>query len=304
MITKVRENIKSAIFGKDEVIELMLLTLISGGHVLLEDIPGVGKTTMAKALAKSMDMDFSRIQFTPDMLPSDVMGVSIFNQKTNEFEIRTGPVFSQIVLADEINRASPKTQSSMLEVMAERQVTIDGTTQKVKEPFMVIATQNPIEFEGTFPLPEAQLDRFMMRLSIGYPSRELEIRLFDEKVEPESLSPVMTKEEVLGMISETEKVEVSDKVRRYIVDIADHMRRSDEVLLPPSPRATMDLFKAARAYAYLKGRTYATPDDVKKLAPHVFSHRVEVSSEVRFTGISNFEYVEKVAGKVNIRMDE
>ena len=268
-ILRIKENMKKVIIGKDEVMDRILTALLSGGHVLLEDLPGTGKTVLAKSLAKSMNGEFRRVQFTPDLLPSDVTGLHYFNQKEGEFQFREGPVFTQILLADEINRATPRTQSSLLECMEERQVTIDGETRKLDEVFFVIATQNPIESSGTFPLPEAQMDRFFMKLSMGFPSKEEELAILDrfQIEEPlKTLEPVCTREEILEAMEEIRKIYVHPEIKEYLVDLAEASRQDGELLSGVSPRGTLALFKGIRAYAWLKGRDYVVPEDVKALA--------------------------------------
>ena len=275
-------GIASVILGKEEVVRACVVALLAGGHVLVEDFPGVGKTLLAKSLARSIDCRFARIQFTPDLLPSDVTGVSVFNQKSGEFEFRPGPIFANIVLADEINRASPKTQSSLLECMEERQVTIDNVTHPIDLPFMVIATQNPIEYEGTYPLPEAQLDRFMMRLSLGYPSAEAEEAIIYEQTSHNPLSelrPVLDGAEVLSMTQAVTRVRVAPALRRYVVDIMGATRGQRDVYLGASPRAGIALLRAAKALALLRGRDYVVPQDVKDLGQRVLSHRIILSTE-------------------------
>ena len=276
-ILRIKENMKKVIIGKDEVMDRILTALLSGGHVLLEDLPGTGKTVLAKSLAKSMNGEFRRVQFTPDLLPSDVTGLHYFNQKEGEFQFREGPVFTQILLADEINRATPRTQSSLLECMEERQVTIDGETRKLDEVFFVIATQNPIESSGTFPLPEAQMDRFFMKLSMGFPSKEEELAILDrfQLAEPlKTLEPVCTREEILEAMEEIRKIYVHPEIKKYLVDIAEASRQDGELLSGVSPRGTLALFKGIRAYAWLKGRDYVVPEDVKALAFPVLAHRL------------------------------
>ena len=275
-ILRIKENMKKVIIGKDEVMDRILTALLSGGHVLLEDLPGTGKTVLAKSLAKSMNGEFRRVQFTPDLLPSDVTGLHYFNQREGEFQFREGPVFTQILLADEINRATPRTQSSLLECMEERQVTIDGETRKLDEVFFVIATQNPIESSGTFPLPEAQMDRFFMKLSMGFPSKEEELAILDrfQLAEPlKTLEPVCTREEILEAMEEIRKIYVHPEIKKYLVDIAEASRQDGELLSGVSPRGTLALFKGIRAYAWLKGRDYVVPEDVKALAVPVLAHR-------------------------------
>ncbi len=269
---RLRENIQKVIVGKDEVINLTLAVVLCEGHILLEDVPGIGKTTMARALAASLGCTFKRIQFTPDLLPSDVTGLSWFNQKKQEFEFRPGPVLSQVVLADEINRATPRTQSALLEAMQERQVTIDGVTHPLPRPFLVLATQNPIELEGTFPLPEAQVDRFMMRIAIGYPDESEEnailerFRLSDPLPD---LEAVTTPQEIVQLQVERRHVKVVESVRDYVVRVARATRNHPEIELGASPRATMALYQAAQAWAAIDGREFVLPDDVKHMAPFV-----------------------------------
>lgn len=297
------DNIGNVIVGKDDVIRLVFVALLAGGHCLIEDVPGVGKTMLVRALAKSLGCDFRRIQFTPDLLPSDVTGVSIYNQKTQEFEFRAGPVFGQIVLADEINRTSPKTQSALLEALEERNVTVDGTTYQLPQPFMVLATENPIEFEGTFTLPEAQLDRFLLKFSMGYPSLNDELSILDRqrlKHPIDDLSPVATAEDVHAWRGEVSEVFVDPSVRRYIVEIVQSTRSHDKVYLGASPRASLALFKASQSLAYVSGRTYVVPDDVRLLTPHVLSHRVLLSAEARLSGLDVDAVVAEIVSSVRI----
>jgi MoxR-like ATPase len=303
MVRKLIENIEKVIVGKREVIELCVTALLAGGHVLLEDVPGVGKTMLVKALSRSLGCRFTRIQFTPDLLPSDVVGVSVFNQKTLEFEFRPGPLMSNVVLADEINRTSPKTQAALLEAMEEGSVTVDGHTYPLESPFFVIATQNPIEYEGTFPLPEAQLDRFLIKLSLGYPTprQEMEmLRRFHLEHPIENVGQVWQAEELVMMQQEVRTIHVDDALIRYIVEIVEKTRKTDELMLGASPRASMALYRAAQALAFCRGRSYVIPDDVKHLVPFVLSHRVLLSPKARLAGMSAEELLEKILRQVPV----
>jgi MoxR-like ATPase len=280
-------NIAKAIQGKDDVIALALLCLIAEGHLLIEDVPGVGKTSLAKALAQSIDVTFGRMQFTPDLLPSDVVGVSVWNRAAGEFQFQAGPIFANIVLADEINRASPKTQSALLESMAEGQVTVDGRTYLLDPPFMVIATQNPIEHEGTYPLPEAQLDRFLMRVTVGYPSREAEIEVLDTHGDHDALrdvEAVASAKDVAAMAQAVRDVHLAPSLRGYLVDLADATRRHPAVALGMSPRATLNLQRVARARAAALGREYVVPDDIKAVFEPVVGHRLLLTPEAQLQG--------------------
>lgn len=294
---RLKMNLSNVIIGKDETIALTVVAFLCQGHILIEDVPGVGKTMLARSLAKSLGCSFKRIQFTPDMLPSDVTGVSIFNQNTREFEYRPGPLMAQIVLADEINRATPKTQSALLEAMEERQITVDGTTYGLPVPFMVLATQNPIEYEGTFPLPEAQLDRFLMRIDLGYTSLSNEIKILEQQklIHPIlELESVINIDEILGAQEIIKHVHVSDPVKRYIVEMVRETREHPEVYLGSSPRGSLGLFRAGQARAALNGRDYVLPDDIKFLAPNILPHRVVVSPAARLTDINSTKIVREI----------
>lgn len=274
---RLKENIKLVIKGKDEIIEKVILSLLCSGHILLEDIPGTGKTTLAKALAKSIDCNFKRVQFTPDLLPSDLTGIHYYNQKSGEFIFRPGSVFTNVLLGDEINRATPRTQSSLLECMEERQVSIDGETHLLENPFLVIATQNPLEIQGTFPLPEAQLDRFFMKLSLGYPDAEHEFSMltdFKEKNPLDDLHMVVSKEEIIQSQQVIRQVSVGDAVKEYLLQIVNATRAHDKIRLGASPRASLALLKAAQAWAAMMGREYVLPDDIKAVTEDVLSHRM------------------------------
>ena len=286
-IELLQKNIEQAIKGKAEVVKMAIVTLLARGHLLLEDIPGVGKTTLAHSLARSLNSTFKRIQFTSDLLPSDIIGVSVYNQQKNEFDFKKGPIFSNIILADEINRTSPKTQSSLLEAMNECQVTVDNETYRLPEPFMVIATQNPMEYHGTFPLPESQLDRFMMRLSIGYPAEEDEkqILLTQRLVLPvQEIFPVLSSQEILELQMEAERVTVDESLIDYLLSIVSATRASELLGLGVSPRGSIFLHKTAKALAFTEGRDYCLPDDIKRLAPFVFSHRVIINTRLESFG--------------------
>ncbi|MBE5865023.1 MAG: MoxR family ATPase [Lachnospiraceae bacterium] len=302
-IKKLEENINEVFVGKEEVVENMLICLLAGGHVLLEDVPGVGKTTLANALAASMECSLGRIQFTPDTLPGDVLGVSIYNMKTGEFEYSKGVVMNQIVLADEINRTSPKTQASLLEAMAEGRVTVDGKVYELPGPFMVIATQNPVEFIGTYPLPEAQMDRFMMRLSIGYPGREQEMTMARKHlagVTVDKVRPVCKAEDIIQLREEVAAVKVTEQVLAYMEDIVELTRKEPRFQLGVSPRALIALMRASQSKAFLQGRDYVKPDDVKAVAPQVFAHRLSLTPEARIRkeSVSQILYSLILKGKI------
>ncbi|MBI5934707.1 MAG: MoxR family ATPase [Chloroflexi bacterium] len=290
-------NLEKVMVGKRSTVELIVIGLLCQGHVLIEDVPGVGKTVMARSLARSLDCVFSRIQFTPDMLPSDVTGVSIYNQSKKQFEFRPGPIMGQIVLADEINRATPKTQAALLEAMEERQVTVDGVTHPLERPFMVLATQNPIEYEGTFPLPEAQLDRFLLRVRLGYPNIQDEVRILEEQqlVHPlETLKAVVKTKEILEAAAAVRKTYVSPQVKRYIVDITRRTRETEDAYLGASPRGSLGLFRSAQARAALQGRDHVLPDDVKAMAVSVLGHRIIVSPAARLRDLGADRIVEEI----------
>jgi MoxR-like ATPase len=299
----VLSNVSHVLMGKRREIELALIALASQGHILIEDVPGVGKTMLAKTLAKSIGCSFRRIQFTPDLLPSDVTGVSIFNQKTEQFEFRPGPVMAQIVLADEINRATPKTQSALLESMEERHLTVDGVTYPLPVPFMVMATQNPIEYEGTFPLPEAQLDRFLMRIRLGYPSRTDEVAILDSQqlAHPiESIDQVVEAEDLAAVHRAVREVRVDDAIRQYIVDIVAATRVHPDVYLGASPRGSLGLYRTAQSAALLSGRDYVIPDDVKPLVEPVLAHRVIMNPEARVRSVQSSTIVEEIVHTVTV----
>src|SRR5688572_25195128 len=303
VLQAVLENVEKVVVGKRTELELTIVALAGQGHVLIEDVPGVGKTVMAKSLARSLGCSFKRIQFTPDLLPSDVTGVSIYNQRSEEFEFRPGPVVAQVVLADEINRATPKTQAALLESMEEQQITVDGTTHDLPSPFIVLATQNPIEYEGTFPLPESQLDRFMLRVRLGYPKRDEEMSILERQqhVHPvETLEPVTSEAELLEVQKAVREVFVEDLIRRYIVDLANATRNHPEVYVGASPRAALSLMRAAQARALLNGETKVIPDDIKALASAVFSHRIIVLPSARVKDVTGISIVEELTTNVPV----
>lgn len=300
---KMKEQISSVIVGKDDIIQLLLTSIIAGGHILLEDVPGTGKTVMAKTLASSIAGEFSRIQFTPDLLPSDVTGIHYYNQKEGEFVLRKGPVFSNIVLADEINRATPRTQSSLLECMEEHQITIDGETSKLQEPFLVIATQNPVETAGTFPLPEAQLDRFLMKLSMGLPTVEEEIEIMNRfanrtQVSNVKLEAVCSSADLTDMQKEAEEVYIHPILMEYLAKIVQETRQHSSVRLGVSPRGTLAMLRAIKAYAYVCGRDYVIPEDISSLAVYVFAHRLVISS-----GFAGEEQKKKLVQEILTKVD-
>ena len=303
---RLRENIQKVIVGKDEVINLTLVAVLCEGHLLIEDVPGIGKTTLARSLAASLGCSFRRIQFTPDLLPSDVTGLNWFNQKEQVFEFRPGPVMSQVLLADEINRATPRTQSALLEAMQERQVTVDGVTRALPRPFLVMATQNPVELEGTFPLPEAQIDRFLLRVVIGYPSVADENAILErfraDDPLPE-LGAVTTAEEILQLKRTRQQVRVESSVRDYIVSVARATRQHPEIELGASPRATLSLYWASQAWAAIHGRDFVLPDDVKFMAPHVLTHRLMISPQAQLRGRLPQELVADIVEAVPVPVE-
>lgn len=305
LMSRIMDNIETVMLGKRNAVEMAVMALVCGGHVLIEDVPGVGKTTLVSSLAKSIDCAFNRIQFTPDIMPSDVTGFSIFNQKDREFEFRPGAVMSHLILADEINRASAKTQSSLLEAMEERQVTVDSNTYKLQEPFMVLATQNPLESYGTYPLPEAQIDRFLVKLSIGYPqmTQEMEMLSMGEKGK-QQISPVVSGEDVIRLKEDVKRVYVSSVINQYVVEIVTATRNHSELKLGSSPRGSIALYNLSRTYAMYHGRNYVLPDDVKYLAPFVLAHRISLTHDAKSSGRTPQDVLDSILGSIAIPIEE
>ena len=306
ILEALEHNLNSVILGKEVIIQKVIVGLLSDGHILLEDLPGTGKTTLAKAVAKSFEIDFKRIQCTPDILPSDITGITIFDLEEKSFKVRFGPVFTNILLVDEINRATPKSQSALLEAMAEYSVTIDGNRYDLKRPFMVIATQNPIEYEGTFPLPEAQLDRFIMKFSIGYPLKDAEVLMLQEEREVElvdGISPVATTEDLLKLQKETRRVFVHPKISEYIIDLVNISRIHRDVNVGLSPRASIHLMRVSQGYALLNSRDFVIPDDVKYAFPDVANHRLILKADAKLRGINVFEVIDDILESVKVPSD-
>jgi MoxR-like ATPase len=302
---KILNNVSRVIVGKDEAIELIAVAFICGGHVLLEDVPGMGKTMMVKAFSTTIGCGFKRIQFTPDLLPSDLTGINFYNQKLMDFEFKQGPLFTNVIIADEINRATPRTQSSLLEAMEEKQITVDGVTRKLAEPFIVLATQNPVESFGTFPLPEAQLDRFLMRINIGYPSHEQEIEIlsrFKDKNPIEEIESIVDKAEIEFVKSNYKNVSISKDVLEYLLSIVEATRNSPKVQLGVSPRGTLAFFKACQAYAAINGRDFIIPEDVKKIAPYVLNHRIIFKGVNRSSNI--YEFINLIIDGIQTPLEE
>jgi len=303
---RMQANIERVIVGKSEIVRLALVALLCEGHILLEDVPGTGKTTLARAIARSLGCSFRRIQFTPDLMPADITGINFYNQKLGEFAFREGPLVAQVVLADEINRATPRTQAALLEAMEERQLTVEGVTTRLPRPFLVLATQNPVELEGTFPLPEAQLDRFLLRLEIGYPGEDDEDEIlarFETDNPLETLSPVIDGDELVRLAAALSHLHVAPDVRRYAVQLVRATREDPAFELGASPRASLALFRSARAYAAINGRDYVLPDDVKAMAPHVLPHRLILSSQSRLRGRETKELLADILRRVPVPVE-
>lgn len=303
LVERITTNVENVILGKRQVIRQTLLALLCEGHLLIEDVPGLGKTMLARSISRSIGCEFSRIQFTPDMLPSDVTGVSVYNQKTQEFEFRSGPIFAQIVLADEINRATPKTQAALLEAMEEKQVTVDGTTYALATPFLVLATQNPIEYEGTFPLPEAQVDRFIMRTHLGYPDKAQEIAILNSQTDHHpinDISQVVSAEELTNAQAAVKTIYMDDQIKSYIIALTSATREHPDVYLGASPRGSLALFKTSRAAAAAQGRDFVLPDDVKALAVPTLAHRLIISPSARIKSVAPDTVVQEILNTVSV----
>ena len=302
VVDRMSQEVAKVVVGKSEEIKLIFACLLAGGHLLLEGVPGVAKTTIARALASSLSLDFQRIQFTPDLLPSDIIGNYVFDQKTSDFRLRKGPIFGNIVLADEINRASPKTQSALLEAMQEKQVTIEGTTMKLPSPFIVLATQNPIEFEGTYPLPEAQIDRFLMRVEVDYPTREETMKLLKnlQNISEWKISPVVDQKTIDSLVQMRWGVHVEDSVLSYIIDLVEATRKHKSVRLGGSPRAATALQTASTAIALIEGRSFVIPDDVKRISTHVLSHRIILKQEAVLDGVTQQSVIDEIVKSVKV----
>ena len=306
VVEKIKDNIQQVIVGKSDVIDSVLISILCNGHVLVEDVPGSGKTTLARVVASSLDCTFGRIQFTPDLMPSDVVGVNWFNQKSSEFEFQSGPIFNQIILADEINRATPRTQSALLESMQESQVTVDGDSRNLPTPFIVLATQNPLDMEGTFPLPEAQLDRFLMKISLGYPSKEEEADIvlrFHKEGFSEDLQPVANGDTIKDLERFSSLVKVEENILDYIISIVRATRENDKLVIGASPRGSLGLYKCSQARAALNGRDYVIPDDVKSLIYPVLSHRIIPTSSARLRGFGGNEILEEILSEITVPME-
>jgi len=302
-VQKIIDNVEKVILGKNRVIKLALAAMMAEGHILFEDVPGVGKTILVRSLARSIGCSFKRVQFTPDLLPSDITGVSIYNQKNNEFEFREGPILSQVVLADEINRATPRTQSALLESMAEKQITVEGISRRLADPFIVMATQNPIEYDGTFPLPEAQLDRFLIRLEIGYPESVDEQQILENlqlQHPVETLEAVMTDQEFIELQDDVKKVHVDQKLRKYIVELVNQSRNHSDLELGASPRGSIALMKMAQAWAVVNERDYIIPDDIKEIAPAVLAHRLIIKSKSRLRGADKEKIIAEIVRRTEV----
>ncbi len=302
-VTALQENLAIVIRGKEKYLEVLTIALLAGGDVLMEDVPGVGKTTLAKALAKSIDLSYNRVQFTPDLLPADILGSSIYNPVTGKFEFHKGPIFCNILLADEINRASPRTQSALLEAMSERQTTIEGVLHPLAQPFLVIATQNPVEYHGTYPLPEAQLDRFLIQLKLGYPASEVELDVLYDQAQTHpltTLQPVLQRDQLLAMQEAVRAVRVERTVGAYIIALVERTRRDERLKLGASPRASLMLFRAAQSAAFVAGRDYVLPDDVQRMARYVLPHRLMLTSKAKYGGQSKGDVINEILDTVAV----